>query len=463
MIGESASRSNSSDSSPNSSQQPDTIARWGGGILFAWALLAPLTIPLPGPGGVRLAISDVLGLGTLLLLPMFVIARGRSHRLVPLILLLGWALISTMANLDAFPSPVQAIFRVMRISFIMSPLALALIVGDDLGSRQRGAILNAYMAASLGGMVIGLVMNAIGFSVAEAQTYDFGRGQVARATGLMGDSSAYGHLGAAAVALVVCLLAVERRWSTIRFALCVAIMAVLPAFFYASLSRALLIDLAIVIVALIVLAATGAYDRAQIFSRIVGALVAATVLIGGLAALFPFEARTVVTRLDLDSFMEFGGDPGALVQRLGSGRSSVWSDSVALAQSNPVLGLGYKGLMTRYFIPGDNVFLTAFADLGVIGGLLVIGVIGLVAYQTLLAAFRAGKDDIIAAIAAPLWIGQVAHMLLLDVASYYSSFPMVLAIIGLAITAPRRKDHVLMNDWRWIAGQTKPPSARADR
>lgn len=439
----------------DAAEQPaqDLIARGSWLLLFGWALLAPLTIPLPGPGGVRLAISDILGLVTLAVVPVVLMARGRFIRLAPLAVLLAWMLLTTLMNLDNYPSATDGIFHVMRGAFIFSPMALALLIGDELGPAQRDHLLNAYIASSLGGMMAGLIANALGWSVAEAQTYDFGRGLVARATGMMGDSSAFGHLGASALALVICLLTVERRPKPLRLALCAFALAILPAFFYASLSRAFLVDLIVVVVALIGLASLGLYDRAQVLSRIFGALGVMAVAVGILAAAFPFQARTVLIRLDLDSLTESGGDPSAMIDRLGSGRGSVWSDTMALAQSNPVFGLGYKGLMARYGIPGDNVFLSSFADLGVIGGFLMIALILLVAVMAFAALFRAGRRDITAAVAAPMWIGQMAHMFLLDVTSYYSSFPLVLTIVALAVTADRRLESLATSSWRYVPGQ----------
>lgn len=436
----------------------DAGVTWGIRLLFAWVLLAPLTIPLPAPGGVRLAISDIIGLVTLLALPFILMARGRFLRLAPILLLFVWMLVSTLYNLDGYPSAVQAMFRVMRASFILSPMAVALLIGDDLDATTRNRLLDGYLASSLAGMTAGLVTHQIGWSIVEAQTYDFGRGLVARATGLMGDSSAFGHLGASALALVICLLAIERRPGKLRLLLCLALLAILPAFFYESLSRAFLIDLIMVTAAVTILAALGVYDRPQVFSRVFGALALLVVLVGGLAAAFPFEARTVLVRLDLDSLTEFGGDPAALIQRLGSGRSSVWSDSIALAQIHPGLGLGYKGLMSRYDIPGDNVFLSSFADLGVMGGLMICSFVLLVALLALLAAVRPGRRDLVAAVGAPLWIGQMAHMFLLDVTSYYSSFPIILVIMALAITAPYETQASVTTSWRRIPGTPDDPA-----
>jgi hypothetical protein len=434
---------------------PDIGLLWGKRILLAWALLAPLTIPLPGPSGARLAISDVLGLITLCVLPMFLMRRGHFARLAPLLVLFCCGVASTFYNLNDYPSPVLAIFRLARWAFILSPMALALLVGDGLDKRVRDQLLDAYLAASLAGMVAGLIAHHFGWLVADAQTYDFGRGLVARATGLMGDSSAYGHLGASALALVICLMAVERRLSPLRLSLCLALLAILPLFFYQSLSRAFLVDLLVVVASLVVLAAFGAYDRPRVFSRVFGAGVALVVAIIALVAAFPVEARTALVRLDLDALAEFSGDPGALIQRLGSGRSSVWSDALSLAQSNPVLGVGYKGLMSRFQIPGDNVFLSCFAELGVIGGLLMCGLILLVAALAVAALFRSGRRDTVAAVAAPLWIGQMAHMALLDVTSYYSSFPIILLIMGLAITTDRERAAAVAGEWRRVPGRAQ--------
>lgn len=426
-----------------------TLVSVGVCIAIGWAALAPLTLPLPAAGGIRLAASDFLGVLTVAVVPfLYSTFPERAIRTLPVVCAFLWMFTCTFANLDQYPSAIAAIFRLLRGLFIFSPILLTLLIGDDLTVKERRIILDCMLLALLCGMVAGLVAYQIGWSVAPAQTYDFGRGQEARATGLMGDSSAFGHLGSTGAGLALCLLLVARPMTLLRATLCGAMLLLLPAFFYVSLSRALLVDLIVIIAALAILASVNLYDRIRVLGVIGSTTAVLLIGVGSLAAIFPGQSRTIAQRLDLGTVTEYIGDPAGLIDHLGSGRSSVWSDSIALAEANPVFGLGYKGLFTRYLNPGDNVFLSAFADLGVIGGLATILLVMWVLWLTLKSVVKSGRVDAAAAIAAPIWLGQIFHMCLFDVTTAYSSFPLILLVVGLALTAKRGGRDQSTASWR---------------
>ena len=427
-------------------------AEW---LLYAWAVLAPLTLPVPGPDGVRISISDFLGAVTLVLIVLTLLQRPRrAVAVVPVAIFISWALVCTIYNLPEYPSPIGALFRVSRAAFIASPFLLAALFSAELGPRVRSRVLDLVMFGSLLGILIGIAAYYLGFSVVPAQTYDYGRGLVARATGMMGDAGAFGHLGSSAAALALCLFFIERRPSFHRMILCFALIAIMPLFFYTSLARAPLVDLAVVMLAIIGFAAFAIYRRGRVFARLGIALGCAVAALGFVAEAYPVEWRTAVTRLDLEAIVAFADDPTSLLERLGSGRSNVWEESLSLAEDHIALGLGYKGLTSQYNLPGDNLFITTFADLGLPGVLILGSCLAAFSAACLWTTVQAGRTDLTAAILGPVWLGQLVHTIFVDITTFYSSFPLILMIAGLAIFARPEaiRTGALSGSWRYRPG-----------
>ena len=347
-----------------------------------------------------------------------------------------WTMTCTLINLPAYPDAMGALLKSLRQLLIFSPILLVSVIGK-LSAEYIVKLVVAFLASCFVGVAIGTVgyFEHWQITAATAQRYNYGRGEVGRAAGMIGDASAFGHLAGTANAFALAILLVMRRIPLVVLILCIANLALFPLFFYASLSRAPLIDLLGVLCAAIGLAVLGLYNLAVTGPRIAGLLVAAILTIPTLDVVSPVAAQIISHRLNLDFMFAHLDNPQAIFLTLGSGRDLSWNTSLHLWSEHPIFGLGYKGLFQQLNIPGDNVFVSTPAELGVVGWAEVIGGACLITWQLFRKGFRRDRRDDILFCLPAVWIGQLLHSQLADTTSFAASFPVFLMFTTIWLVA----------------------------
>lgn len=316
---------------------------WSGPAVIAVLLLAAWIGTLPATRHVRAAVL------------------GRQRFLVTaIVLLLLWETFSLLWAEDSGRAAEQL------VNWYVAAGIFVVVATTVTNARLARTILLAFVLGGVASVIIGLASTGLHPSPSALSAASQTEG---RLTGGTGDPNYLGAGAVAGIVIAIALFATTRRVAT-RWVLAAAIV-ILVVGVVASESRGALLASGGAAVAALVL-----FKRQRL---IVGTALAMLV---GLAALW------------------FAADPSALHRVTnfnggGTGRTSLWQVAWRVGTHNPVVGVGLDNFVTqeaRYVRePGalnnvdliadkphvvHNLYLQAFTELGVIGFVLLIGVIG---------------------------------------------------------------------------------------
>lgn len=232
--------------------------------------------------------------------------------------------------------------------------------------------------------VLGAITSA-GYGLTQAQEFDV----EGRLSGAGTNANDLAAVLVAAMVLSASLVSWHKRSPLLR-ATAILVAVICAVFVFMTLSRAGLLSLGAVLVLSLLVASR---NRGRVF---VIALVVVATVVGYFAFFAPDEARERVTSVGS-----------------GSGRTDIWTLGWRMVEDEPVTGVGIANFApssvhyllqpgaidTRYVITdagptvGHNIYLETLAELGVIGLVLFVLVLGIPLWCTLKAARRFAADD----------------------------------------------------------------------
>jgi len=327
-------------------------------------------------------------------------------------------------------------------AYLLGSLAIALIFMLAFASlldsrRDLERVLYVFAFTSV-------VLGAVSWLAFSGKIHLSGATQGGRAQGEVGDPSVFAAFQLLVLPLVLVLAAhAQKRW--LRLSLSFAVLSIIGSILV-SLSRGGLIAFAIFLVLLLVLPARILFRSRR--SKVVALLVVA---LATTAVSFRYSEQ-ITHRVET-----ILGKGPAGAQR-GSGRYNLWLAARTTIEEHPVLGIGYgafpyvsNNTMLRtpgvdlrgYYLrnpgqPVHNTYLEAWAELGVFGLILYVGMLtstGLALIRTAVRAGRMGAD----------FVRRVAYALMLGLATWFiTSFFLstetsrgVWIVIGLALALPK--------------------------
>jgi O-antigen ligase len=343
---------------------------------------------------------------------------------------LGWVCVYSVWALASGLWTVNVGDTVTALSSLMIALAYMLAFAILLHSRRD---LNRALYTLAG---VALVVGAIGIFTSQG-----------RAQGASGNPNFFAMVEIFALPLVL-VLATEARWRVVRIGL-YAIVFVIIASVFASLSRGGFLTLVWVALAVLIWPARSSFFRNRAHKAIVLAVIAAT----GFVA-FNANSGSLAPRLD-SIFSKDQAD------KTGAGRTNVWRGAWTSIQERPMLGLGYGSfissaneLMLR--TPGvdlsnfalrpeglyaHNAYIETAAEVGAPGLVLFVGMLISTGRALRRTAVRAGASGAtyIMRIANASLISLIAWSIASLFASSETSRPLWI-LIGMALALPKLID-----------------------
>jgi hypothetical protein len=398
-------------------------------LLLGYAALVPLVI-IPLPIGESIGAAD-------LLFPIGVLALAgrwssipRESRLLrtPLAWFAAFAALSALSTVvtlllgGSLVLDSSSPFLVVRMYALYLPLAL-LATQPRLSMERSLTLLRVVLISMTTAVAVGLVLQALGVQLRDQQQRIWGEaGSQLRAGGLLGNSGDFGHLaallGAGALTFGVVIL---------RRPLLAGALALLGGYaVYAASSRAGFVHLGIVLVMMLPV-----YLRGRPVLAAVTTVVLATFT--ALLALWSLDIASESVGATLRRFDIF--DLTGQSQFSASARWDTWGSLLALVSQHPWAGVGYGGTIGALGgRPGDNAMLTVLSDLGVPAGIAFIGLW----LALLVAAFRV-PDRVYRSVAIALVISEIAHMMTVDTHRMWTTTPISVLLIGLALRMGARQ------------------------
>ncbi len=415
------------------------IQRLGENVAWLIALLCPI-IAIYVSGDV-VGASDLLMPGSIIVL-LLGRRRGKSEACYwALAIFLAVAMLSLLQISD---SRVQfrSTLKWIRLVGICLPLylGLRLVVTPALIRRTTWALFWGGLVA----MAIALVIYVLQIPVrTEGQKIWFRGGSFYRAGGLIGETTAFGHLVATWATLCFGLLVWHWRVNGYRM-LAVIIGVCSVGMIFAASSRAALLNM---LVFMMVLYFVGRIQRSAIRNFIilsgVGMVLLAamiTLIIGARSSGLIESGERIVRQFERFT-------PGQSADQFSSGRVQAWQRYAVLIRKHIFLGCGYK-TATR-LLPGrtpDNSILSALLETG------VFGLVALVAFGLLvtIALLKRGVEgDAMSQVLAAAWCGQLVQALTNDTYTLLLGVPVLYLLSGFVLQhVPEhasRTAHVLPN------------------
>jgi O-antigen ligase len=388
-------------------------------LLLTYAFAAPWCYGFISIGGDRVALTDVL-------LPITVVVFIARVR-IPLTnlqwMLLLYPLAALAASLGALGTGVEGgvFLKTARLWGTFAPALLLTTLGLAEGDLLR------YVKAFIAGGAVSLLAGIAGFHLgweftAAHQTWDFGAGDLLpRAGGVFQESGAYGHLLASWCVLTLAFLPMFHSLR-VRVLLCVLAVVITAPGLMICVSRSALVHLfAAGSLAVLLPSANGRWRRIA-----AGVTVAATLAVT-LTWCVPNDTMLAGLRERVVEMYTGLSLASEVVDQVSSGRLTNWSMAFDVWLERPLLGVGYKALIPLYGFPGDNTFLLALAE---------TGMLGLTALAVLFGGFlchgAAAPWEPLRRILLLLWTGQLVHSLNVDMITFSASMSCVL-LIAVAI------------------------------
>jgi O-antigen ligase len=301
-------------------------------------------------------------------------------------------------------------------TYKLASLTIALVYMLAFGSMviSRRDLERLLYILGLGAVVFG----TLSWAVFSNKIHLSGATQAGRAQGEVGDPSAFASYELLVLPLVLVLVArAERRW--LRVGLSCAVLIIIGSILV-SLSRGGLIALAVLLVLLVVLPARFLFRsrRSKAMALILVSL--------GTAAVSVRYSQQLTRRIETI----FGKGPAG-AQR-GSGRLNLWLGARTTIDAHPLVGIGYGSFpyvsndamlrtpgvdLRGYHLrnpgqPAHNSYLEAWAELGIFGLVLYVGLLTstvLFLRRTAIKAAAMGDD----------FVRRVAHALVLSLITWF--------------------------------------------
>lgn len=415
-----------------SATSPSTHPNLAWMLLILWAVCLPIVPPI-SVGSTPVSPVDILAIPTLYvaLLQAPTIRNGSSFFGWLFVLFAMWAATTSLLISSDFVAK-DSLLRAIRLLFIVTPTLL--ISRAELTEDRTRVLLAIVATASSLGIVMQLGLFALGDPSVQAHQ-EFTDRVVAlsnRMGGYVHDSSAFGHALASWFVITLAVLTMY-AWRY-RIMLITAVTAVLIYGLYATVSRSAFVDLVVAVPALLLLAPMATRRKLQI---IFGLCVALPILVASISALgpalLPEAVQSAMTRLLGPLNYLLGVETDVLdLDSLSAGRTLAWDQLSYLFDRAPLMGHGYKSLAIVYAVPADNLFISVAVETGLVG---LFNLIFLIVKTVLRLASPTDLNPVTRALAISLGLGQLAHAMFVDTLTFYSSMPIVLIVIAVALTA----------------------------
>lgn len=388
--------------------------------LFMVTLIAAPTIQI---GGIAVSLSDAVAAGALLGLPFIPEALQNLRKpigLTAVAWLVAMALSLIAPLLAGKGYALVDGLKLLRIAGVVLPILLWRKVSMDLGRISGWLLAAGAVSCAIGIIAFGSDLLS-GLAGKQAGQFIFLPGQVmSRATGLYGEAGSFGDVGAIVVLLAWFKLREKRSTLTTLLSLVAAGLGALA--LVEAYSRSSLLFLA----AALAVALIAEHRSAGAALGVAGVLLACWIAV---STLQPDLTRAfVVDRV--------GAGLAGNVDYT-SGRLSNWPAIFSLYASDPTdwaLGLGYKSLSSDSgnplgSLPGDNNYLTAVAETGIMGLATMIGF--LVALGVFL---RSAPRSRLRSAALGIYGGVLAQSFFVDVMTYHRVLG-ILVLMGALLPA----------------------------
>ncbi|MBB4146203.1 O-antigen ligase family protein [Rhizobium rhizoryzae] len=253
-----------------------------------------------------------------------------------------------------------------------------------------------------------------------------------RAGGLVGDSSAYGHLVATFGSLSIGYLAYIAKGGH-RFTWAFIVLLIVAYCLYISSSRSAYINITSALLTLIFLSK---WNKLYLMCCSMIMAVLGTIsylgymLVGSGTNDVTSPFQQIVARLfEPLGFLVGLGGKAVNIESLSSGRINNWSQVFDLSVENWLTGSGYKSMYLYYGIPVDNNFLQLLAECGLVSATLFCIMVCLVMRRLLVGSSSYPIGRMLFAV----WVGQLSHMFFVETLSFYSSMPTLLCLTSIYI------------------------------
>jgi len=405
-------------------------------LVPAYAALVPLVVLPIGTDRIGLC-EPLLCLTAVGLLVGRPIARPRLVHIA-----FGVFLFATLLSLIQIDDPALlpgSALRWLRLVAVISPLFLSLVLPADFQEVRR--TLRAFFWGGGAAIACGLVIYWLQIPIhVNSQRFWLANGQapVLRASGLVGDTAAFGHLISVWGLVALGTLWIEGRSGRI-WKSCLIIALVVYADLVSS-SRAALLDVAGGCLTFLTLTAVSLRVRRNAVVVGIGVLLLGTGLLLGLSqsGLGSASGGGVLE----NSITRFVGSDDATLNGFSSGRFEGWAALVPEFSEHPFLGMGYK--TAQFLIPGhlaDNALLGIALESGLFGLIAILIALGSMLYG-LVARHRMGNRY--ATLLLAIWVGQLLHGLTADTFTLWCTMPMLFLVTGLVLqmrAAPTESAH----------------------
>jgi O-antigen ligase len=386
-------------------------------LLLTYAFAAPWCYGFVSIGANRIALTDVL----LPIAAALILARIRLPLTELQWLLLLYPVVALVASLGVIGTGAEdtVFLKTARLWGTFAPALLLTTTNVDRGDLMR--YVKAYIAGGAVSLLIGVAGFCLGWEFTAAhQTWEFGGGEMLpRAGGVFQETGAFGHL-LACWCVVTLLFAPMVTAGRTRVLLCTFAIVLTAVGLVVNISRSTLLNLLVTAAVAVLLPSAGGR-----WKRIAVAAAAVAILAGTLTFFAP-EATAVAALRDRCVETYHGLSLAAdVLDQTSSGRLSNWGLALDVWLQHPLLGAGYKALITLYGSPGDGTFILALAETGMIGCLAVILLFGLFVRRGI-ALTLAGAP--LGRVLLMIWAGQVAHALNFDVITFSGSMFAVLLL-----------------------------------